>query len=162
MFLANAAPGLNVAADIAMTADIASMAADFAELKRDTNAALEFIKNGPYKFEDLLVDKEQRSFSSFAALKKNNIEKFYGPAGDGWEYHHIVEQGQQGNISSQEINSTGNVIRIPRLLHEVLNGEYGRLNEEIGTTLRASLKGMSYNDQYRAGIEELRRIGVIL
>ncbi|HTO79078.1 MAG TPA: hypothetical protein VMJ31_04805 [Methylocystis sp.] len=44
----NAVPGLNVAADIAVAAEIAAMAADFAKLKIEADAALEFIAKGPY------------------------------------------------------------------------------------------------------------------
>lgn len=158
---ANVVPILDAAADAAMVADIASMAADYAQLKRDAAAALEFAKHGPYKLEDLFVDTEERSFSSFAALKKVEVEKFYGPAGDGWEYHHIVEQNQQGTISASEINSTRNVIRIPKLLHEEINGAYARKNESLGASLRQSLESGRFDQQYRAGIGVLRDLGVI-
>ena len=103
---ANVVSGLNVAADIAMAADIASMAMEFSQLKRDTDAALEFIKNGPYELEDLLVDKQERSFASFDELKKVDLAKFYGPAGDGWQYHHIVERNKEGTAPARKINST--------------------------------------------------------
>lgn len=158
---ANAIPGLNVAADIAMMADVASMAMDFAILKRDTDAALEFVKNGPYELEDLLVDKQERSFVSFDALKKVDFTKFYASAGDGWEYHHIVEQNKEGTIPAQEINSTRNVIRVPKLLHEEITGEYARIDRKVGSSLRERLEALSFDAQHGEGVKVLRNIGII-
>jgi hypothetical protein len=158
---ANAAPALNAVADAAMMADIAAMAADFSQLKRDADAAIEFIKNGPYKLEDLLVDKEERSFSSFPELKKLDLGKFYGPAGDGWEYHHIVEQNRQETFPAAWMNSTRNVIRSPKLLHEEINGAYARKDDKLSASLRQSLEGGRFDQQYQVGIGILRDLGVI-
>jgi hypothetical protein len=158
---ANAVPGANIAADVAMIAEIVAMTADAIELARDTEAAIEFVRKGPYQLENLLVDREDRNFSSYAALKKFGFEKFYGPAGDGWAYHHIVEQSQQGEISASEINSTRNVVRIPRMLHEMINSEYGRKKYEAQTTLRNSLKGKTFAEQWDKGVEILQEIGAI-
>jgi len=158
---ANAIPGLNVAADIAMMADVASMAMEFAILKRDTDAALEFVKNGPYELEELLVDKQERSFASFDELKKIDFAKFYGSAGDGWEYHHIVEQNKEGTIPAREINSSRNVIRIPRLLHEEITGEYARKEEGAQSSLREQFGDLPFEQQFSEGLKILKKVGVI-
>jgi hypothetical protein len=123
--------------------------------------ALQFAENGPYKLEDLLVDKEERSFSSFAAIKKVEVEKFYGPAGDGWEYHHIVEQNQEGTIPASEINSTRNVIRIPKLLHEEINYQFAQKDEAAKLSLREVLRGKSFDAQWEAGVTVLQDVGVV-
>lgn len=158
---ANIVPGLNVAADVAMAADIAMMATDFVELKGDSDAALDFIRRGPYKLKDVLVDDKDRSFTSFTEFKKIDLIKFYGSAGNGYEYHHIVEQAKEGVITADEINSTRNIIRIPKLLHEEITGEYSRVNRKLGSSLRHRLMDMSFDDQLRAGIRVLRRMGII-
>lgn len=158
---ANAVPGLNIAADVALVADIAQMAADFEELRREAEAALDFIKKGPYELRDLRVDAQERSFSSYAEFKKLNLIKFYGPAGDGFEYHHLVEQANQGAITPRELNSTRYIVRIPKLLHEEINGEYGRNDEKTGVSLRTALKGKPFGEQLEEGIKVLRDMGII-
>ena len=50
------------------------------------DAAVEFAKKGPRKLEELRVDMEDKSLPSYDAFKKIDIEKVYGPAGDGYEY----------------------------------------------------------------------------
>jgi hypothetical protein len=159
---ANAVPGANIVADAAIVAEIAAMAADFIELKRDTEAAIEFIQNGPYKLEDLLVDREERTFSSYAALIKTDLAKVYGRAGDGWAYHHIVEQAQEGETSASQINSTHNVVRIPRMLHEMINSQYATKDyETTQSTLRDWLRGKPFATQWDEGVRVLRKIGAI-
>lgn len=158
---ANAIPFVNVAADVALAADIASVAADFVELKREADAALDFIKKAPYDLEDLRASKEDKEFSSFEALKKIDLVKFYGPAGDGYQYHHIVEQNAKGDIPIEMINSTRNVIRIPKLLHEEITGEYARRDPDTKVILRDELKGKPFETQRTEGLGILREMGIV-
>ena len=117
----NLVPGLDVVGDAAMIADLVAMAGEFAASKRDADAAVEFAKKGPRKLDELRADMEDKSFPSYDAFKKIDLAKFYGPAGDGYEYHHIVEQSAEGDIPASELNSTRNIVRIPKLLHEEIN-----------------------------------------
>jgi hypothetical protein len=73
--------------------------------------------------DELRVDAEDKSFSSYDAFKKVDLTKYYGPAGDGYQCHHIVEQSAEGDIAASELNSTSNIVRIPKLLHEEINSE---------------------------------------
>ncbi|MGA8169688.1 MAG: hypothetical protein WB816_02445 [Methylocystis sp.] len=158
---ANAIPMVNVAADVAAAGDIAAMAADSVELKREADAALDFIKNAPYKLDDLRVGMEDKSFSSFDAFKNVGVAKFHGPAGDGYDYHHIVEQGKSTDFSSIELNSTTNIVRIPRLIHEEINSEFGLRDSVTKTTMRQRLKGRSFEEQLQEGLGVMTKIGII-
>lgn len=109
-------PGLDVVAGAATIADLAAMADEDAALKRETDAAIAFVQNGPYGLEQLRVSPEDKAFSSYGAFRKIDLAKFYGPAGDGWDYHHIVEQSASGDIPESELQSTRNIVRIPELL----------------------------------------------
>jgi hypothetical protein len=159
--VANAVPGLNVPADIALAAQVLETAAEFAALKRDADAALEFVKYGPYTLEELLVDKEERSFSTYAEFKKFDVKKFYGEAGEGFQYHHLILQSNSDGISSGQIHSSRTIIRIPTLLHEEINGEYERKDQASGLSLRKALKGCPVSKQFDEGLKVLRRVGII-
>ncbi len=107
--LGNLIPGVDVAADVAMVADIALTVAEFRKLAIDAAAALDFVKNGPHTLEDLQVSSDDyEQFSSYdefykAELSVELLAKRFGPAGDGQQYHHIVTQGgaNADNIPSE-------------------------------------------------------------
>lgn len=157
----NAVPGLDVIGDAAMAVDIAEMAEEFETLKGETDAALEFASGGPRTLEELRVSPEDESFSSYDAFKKEDLVKRFGPAGDGYEYHHIVEQGQESGIPISDIQSTQNIVRIPKLLHEEINSEYGQLTTDKTQTVRAFLRDKSFEEKWRNGLDAMRRIGIL-
>src|ERR1700728_2616706 len=92
--LGNLIPGVDVAADVAMVADIALTVAEFRKLAVDAAAALEFVKDGPHTLEDLQVSSDgYEEFSSYDEFYKSELSlellaKRFGPAGDGQQYHH--------------------------------------------------------------------------
>jgi hypothetical protein len=157
----DAVPVLNVVASAATVADLAAMAQESAVLKRDADAAIEFVQKGPYSLEQLRVSPDDISFSSFGEFKKIDLAKYFGPAGDGYEYHHIVEQSASGNIPESELQSTTNIVRIPRLLHEEISAQYSRQQDKFGSSLRASLNGASFGDRWDAGLKVMRDIGIL-
>jgi hypothetical protein len=159
----NAVPGLDVVGDAALIYDIASLAQDAAELRTETQVAEEFANKGPYTLDDLRVSQTDQTFPSYAAFTKIDLVKRFGPAGPGMEYHHIVEQSAEGDIPASEINSTGNIIRIPKLLHEEINSEYSRIPEDAAerVNLRNSLNGASMETRRAAGLAVLSRLGIL-
>ncbi|HLZ65460.1 MAG TPA: hypothetical protein VKQ29_04470 [Aliidongia sp.] len=157
----NAVPGLDVIGDAAMAVDIADMVGEFEALKGDTDAALEFASGGPRALEELRVSPQDESFSSYDAFKKEDLVKRFGPAGDGYEYHHIVEQGQESGIPINDIQSTRNIVRIPRLLHEEISSEYGQLTSASTQTVRESLRNASFDEKWEKGLEVMRRVGIL-
>lgn len=133
--LSNLIPGLDIVGDAALALDLAQMAKELA-IERDYGVAIDFIKYGPYKLEDLRVSDQDESFQSFDGFKKIELEKRLGPAGDGYDYRHVAEKRGSGNFPDGFMHSTRNIIRIPRILHEEISASYARRNDETGKTIR--------------------------
>lgn len=159
--LGDAVPGLDAAAGVATATELASMGAEYAALKRDANAAIKFVQDGPYDFEQLRVSRDDEAFSSFGEFKKIAFGKRFGPAGDGYDYHHIVEQGASGDIPEHELQSTKNIVRIPKPLHEEISAQYSRWKRNYDGSLRASLNGESFDDRWNAGLKVMQDIGIL-
>ncbi len=92
---ANAIPGVGFVADAAMLIDLAATISELRKLKIDADAAIDFVKHGPYSLEELQVSSsEYEEFSSYDAFVKeltvDAMNKRFGPAGAGNQYHHIV------------------------------------------------------------------------
>ncbi len=77
--------------------DIGQMAVQARDLQIESEAALNFAQSGPRRLEELTVAESGEGFSSYNAFLKceeeDPLEKRFGPAGDGYQYHHIVEAG---------------------------------------------------------------------
>jgi hypothetical protein len=63
----DAVPGLDTIAGAATSAELATIADEYTALKRDTDAAIKFVQNGPYSLEDLRVSPTDEGFFSFSA-----------------------------------------------------------------------------------------------
>jgi len=168
--LANLIPGVDVAADVLMAADIARTVVEFRKLAIDATAALDFVKDGPHSLEAVQVssdDYEQFfSYDEFykAELSVELLAKRFGPAGDGQQYHHIVTQGgaNADNISAEQLQNTENIIRLPTLLHEAVNAEYSKLLQDgTGMTMYQWLQTQSYDVQREEGLKILRRLNIL-
>jgi hypothetical protein len=167
--LANLIPGVDVAADVLMAADIARTVVEFRKLAVEAGVALDFVKDGPHTLEDLLVSSDgYEDFSSYDAFYKGEpslqfLAKRFGPAGDGQQYHHIVTQGgaNADNILPEELQNTNNIIRLPTLLHEAVNAEY--LKPELGTNMTKYqwLQTQTYDVQREEGLKILRDLHII-
>jgi RHS repeat-associated protein len=102
-------------------------------------------------------------FRSFSAFKR-----YYGAAGKGRAWHHIVEQ-TTSNISkfgSENIHNIDNVINIDHgagSLHAKVSGYYSSIQPTITgsstMTVRQWLSGKSYQEQYNFGIGVLKKFG---
>ena len=143
-----------------MIEDLPEIAAESAEENADIDAAEAVAEHDPLTVEELSTTGEEETFSSYDAFKKLDLEKRFGPAGDGYEYHHIIEQS--ADFSQEQLQSTSNIVRIPRLLHEEINSIYARSAEDLGgQSLRRSLTGKSHNAQKEAGLKILRQVGAL-
>jgi hypothetical protein len=155
-------PIVDIASGIATVADVTSMVADYAELKFDAKIAEEFANNGPYTLGQLRPEGENRTFPSFSALKKTDLVKFYGPAKAGYEFHHIVEQNAEGSIPVSLLNSTDNVVLIPKYLHEEITSmTVNPAKSPDGISRRESLQGASYEERRAMGLLVMRDIGIL-
>lgn len=160
----DAVPGLDAFSDLATLRDAVKIGAEAAADAADTEAAIAFVEKGPQALEDLQVGSEPENFTSFDAFKKSELEKRFGAAGAGYEYHHIVEQGPNAaSFSAEDLQSTSNIIRIPRLLHEEINAYMStpRMIDGERIALREYLRGKSYSDQYASGLRVLEYVGII-
>jgi hypothetical protein len=63
--LVDAVPGIGFAADAATLIDMANTIAELRKLKIDADAAIEFVKHGPYSLEELQVSSNYEEFSSY-------------------------------------------------------------------------------------------------
>jgi hypothetical protein len=148
----------------------AEILAQAKEVGEDAEVALEFVKKGPYDLEDLYVSKEPEGFDSFAAFKKvdeadsADLEKRFGSPEPGYEYHHLAEQSANGRaLPPRELNSTTNIIKIPKLLHEEINAEYSMMRDINGVrqSLRQSLNGKNFEELRAVGVDTIRRLGLL-
>lgn len=158
-------PGVGEAVDAAL---IMETVADFEELHAITRAALAFVRSGPHALEELEVSSEMEGFATPEAfvkvsIEREELEKRFGPAGEGYDYHHIVWKGGANarNIPPELMNSTENMIRVPRLLHEAINEEYAKPFGKTGLTVRQWCDLQPYEVQRAKGLEIMRELGII-
>jgi hypothetical protein len=157
-------PGVDVVlTGIAIKDDLALLQELSAEV-RDSEAAMTAVNRGPQDLEALLSPKASRDFETYDALKKRDITKYISPADEGEEIHHIVEQSQiGGDITNRMVQSTDNVIKIPRLLHEEINSIYATRRSLGGGMVspREYLKGRPFDEQRSFGLDTLREVGIV-
>lgn len=144
---------------------------EFRQLTIDLEAAFQFIKNGPRTLEQLQVSSDDyEEFPSYDQFQKSDraqdqLVKRFGPAGDGYEYHHIVAQGGENasKIPQQQLQNTDNIIRIPTLLHEAVTAEYysRKAPDDSGVTFYAWLQTQPYQVQRERGFGILRDLHIL-
>jgi len=100
-----------------------------------------------------------KGFNSFKDAKK-----FLGPAGEGNEWHHIVEQSQikKSGFGTQLIQNTDNLISIDKATHAKISGYYNSIDPRLSDSMRVRnwLAGQSFETQYQFGMDFLSRYGV--
>ena len=105
-------PIIGEVADALLFADLIHMTSEFDRLKMETEVAVDYARKGPHDLDELRLDPNYKSFDLFDDFKTE-----YGRAGDGFEYHHIVEQGgaNEDNFSPEQLQNTDNIVRIPKV-----------------------------------------------
>jgi len=84
--------------------------------------------------------------------------------GPGYDIHHIVEQSQAEDegYSRETINSSDNLVVIPRMKHWEINQWYQTKNDNFGgETPREYLEGRSWAVKRAVGLEALKNVGVL-
>jgi hypothetical protein len=100
-----------------------------------------------------------RAWGSYSGFKTA-----MGPAGDGNEWHHIVEQtpGNVNRFGGEALHNTGNVIRPGKALHTRISAIYSTIRVDItgSTTLtvRQWLSRQSYEAQFAFGLRALENV----
>jgi hypothetical protein len=166
--LVDAVPGIGFAADAATLINMANTIAELKKLKIDADAAIEFVKHGPYSLEKLQVSSNYEEFSSYGDFIKDAaylalLVKRFGSAGSGNQYHHIVTQGGANGtkIPPELLQNTDNVIPLPTLLHEAVNGQYSRFDDAKGMTIYQWLQTQPYDVQREEGLKILRELHIL-
>jgi hypothetical protein len=81
----------------------------------------------------------------------------------GYQIHHIVERtpGEKQGDPDELINGSDNLVRIPTLIHRDISDFYSTSDPELGQTPREYLRGKSWDDRRKFGLETLVRFGVL-
>ena len=98
----------------------------------------------------------EKGFSSYSKFKKA-----YGRAGDGMEWHHIVEQ-RPTNISrfgTKTIHNIDNMKALPTDVHRKISGHYSSKYMNTNLTVREWLNDKSFDFQYEYGKNVLKWYG---
>jgi hypothetical protein len=166
--LAGLIPIIGIAADIATLVDLANTVHEFIKLKIDADAAVDFIKKGPYSLDELKVPSRNgyEEFSNYDAFYKDQrrvLNKRFGPAGPGQQYHHIVTQGgsNEDNIPPEKLHNTDDIVVLPTLLHEAVNGEYMKESPDPTLNLYQWLQTQPYDVQREIGLQILRNLHIL-
>jgi hypothetical protein len=167
--LANLVPAVDVAADVELLIEVAKTVSEYRKLAIDAAAALDFVKKGPRSLQELLVSSsEYEEFSSYDQFLKIQpdpelISKWFGSAGAGYQYHHIVTQGgaNESKIPQNQLQSTDNIILLPTLLHEIVSAEYSRFIKDKGMTEYQWLQTQPYGVQREEGLRILRNLHIL-
>jgi hypothetical protein len=160
-------PGVDVAATVRAAVELGRIAIELGNDEREINRAIEFVQKGPYTLDELRVDEDDVSFSSFDAFRKITpaelIVRRYPMTEFGSEYHHIVEKGGDNakNFSQEQLHSTRNIIPLPGPLHDLVSAEYSKEYDDSGKTVREWLSGQSFEAQWNEGVKILRELGIV-
>ncbi len=113
--------------------------------------------HGPFELSDLRASDDFQSFKTFDAFKK----RF--PSGEGWEWHHLVEQTEsnEDRFGGEQIHNTDNVIALPKLWHEMISNYYSSNTKPGGPTVREVVSKMSYEEQREFALNLLRERGLL-
>ena len=102
---------------------------------------------------------KNHGYKTFSTLK-NAI----GRAGEGKDWHHIVEQSQieKSGFLPEQIHNVDNIIAIDHDVHMKIIGYYKRkdLLFTDGLSVRDWLSGQSFEEQYNFGLDVLKMFGV--
>jgi hypothetical protein len=82
----------------------------------------------------------------------------------GYDKHHVVERtsAAQDGFSKSDIDGPGNLVLVPRMKHWEINGWYSTRNEDFGgLTPRDYLRGKSWDERQRIGLDALEKFGVL-
>lgn len=88
----------------------------------------------------------------------------YGKAGTGNAWHHIVEQHADNvaKFGAEMIHNINNLIKIPAgkgSIHAKVTGYYNSNFPGTNTKVRDFVRTLSFEDQYKFGIDVLKRFG---
>jgi hypothetical protein len=99
-----------------------------------------------------------QGFNSFSSFKRA-----YGSAGEGYQWHHIVEQtpGNLAQFGNQAIHNTENLVKLPTDVHWQISGYYSsKQGFSQPLTVREWLSSKPIQGQYDFGVKVMEQFGV--
>ena len=93
-----------------------------------------------------------QAFDSFEAFKRA-----MGPAGQGLQWHHIVEQNPTNiaQFGQQALQNTSNLVKLNTTLHYQISGFYSSIRPDVtgstNLTVRQWISGQSFEAQMKFG-----------
>ncbi|MCY1076534.1 hypothetical protein OV287_18820 [Archangium sp. miwbw1] len=104
-----------------------------------------------------LLPNGHRAFKSFRAFKR-----YMGKAGEGKDWHHIVEKRNAKRFGPEAINNTENVVALDKDLHDRISAFYSSIRDGItrssSLTVRQWLSTQSYEAQREFGLRAIENI----
>jgi hypothetical protein len=92
----------------------------------------------------------------------NELQQAASTPTRGYDKHHIVGQNQVDHFTKEKIDSPENLVLIPRLKHQEINGWYQKKNPQFGgESPRDYLNGRSWAVQRAVGLQALIDAGVL-
>ena len=94
----------------------------------------------------------------------DELQRAAGEPKPGYEIHHIVEQtpAQQDGFAEERIQGWRNLVHIPTYRHRQITGWYATPNDEFGgMSPRDYLRGQTWQERVRVGLEALREFEVL-
>ena len=100
-----------------------------------------------------------KGFESFSQAKKA-----LGPAGEGNQWHHIVEQSQtkttRAGFPSQLVQNPDNLVALDKTTHKQISALYSSKQPGTPMTVRDYLNTQTFDQQYSFGMKALTDLGV--
>jgi hypothetical protein len=95
------------------------------------------------------------------AYRMETFKALFLPLLPKYEFHHIVEEHQYLYFTDRPndpraVNNTNNIVILPKDVHTCISAEYSS-NIAPGLTLRESLRGRPYVEQYQRGLEAIEK-----
>ncbi|MFY7959049.1 MAG: hypothetical protein ACOVVK_03145 [Elsteraceae bacterium] len=95
------------------------------------------------------------------AYRMETFKALFLPLLPKYEFHHIVEEHQYLYFTDRpndprSVNNSSNIVILPKDVHTCISAEYST-NVAPGITLRESLRGQPYLEQYQRGLQEIEK-----
>jgi hypothetical protein len=104
-----------------------------------------------------LLSSGHRAFRSFRAFKR-----YMGKAGEGKEWHHLVEKRNARRFGAEAIHNTENIVALDKDLHTRVSAFYSAIRPRIthseSLTVRQWLSTQSYEAQRQFGLTAIENV----
>lgn len=111
---------------------------------------------------------QRRGEPNIRFRNERELRDYLGPAGEGREWHHIVEKRLAGRpgFPAEIIHSTDNIISLPVEVHRRITGRMRSIDPKFGGQVRRyGMEKLNFGTQYDLGVdlieETLKEFGYV-